>query len=226
MGEGLIPIFVMGKRYEVPAGLTIMKAMEWIGYRYIRGCGCRGGFCGACATVYRLPGEYKLKAGLACQTTIIPHMSLMQIPFYPVQKAKYDLNQIGDPLKALLQLYPEITRCLGCGTCIKVCPQNLQPMYYVAAALRGDWKQAAELSFDCIMCGLCASRCPAELVPYNIGIFARRYFSKYERPKPEHLKKRKLEIEQGKYDQALDNLVQMDEAELRKMYEERDFEKL
>lgn len=226
MGDGLIPVFIMGKRYEVPKGLTIMSAMEWLGYRFIRGCGCRGGFCGACATVYRLPNDYKLRVGLACQTTVMPSMSLAQIPFYPAQKAKYDLDKIKDPFKALLQLYPEITRCLGCGACIKVCPQNLQPMYYVAAALRGDWRQAAELSFDCIMCGLCASRCPAEIVPYNIAIFVRRYYSKYERRKPAHLKERKAEIENGKYNEALNNLVNMDENKLKKMYEERDFEEL
>ena len=40
----LIPIYIMGKRYEVPDGLTIMKAMEYAGYILIRGCGCRGGY--------------------------------------------------------------------------------------------------------------------------------------------------------------------------------------
>ena len=44
----MIPIYIMGKKYLVPSGLTIMKAMEYSGYRYVRGCGCRGGFCGAC----------------------------------------------------------------------------------------------------------------------------------------------------------------------------------
>ena len=40
----MIPIYITGKKYLVPYGLTIMKAMEYAGYRYIRGCGCRGGF--------------------------------------------------------------------------------------------------------------------------------------------------------------------------------------
>ena len=47
----MVRIYIMGKEYKVPAGLTIMKAMEYAGYRYIRGAGCRAGFCGACATV-------------------------------------------------------------------------------------------------------------------------------------------------------------------------------
>ena len=58
----MIPIYIMGKQYEVPDSLTIMKAIEYAGYKYIRGCGCRGGVCGACATVYRKPGEYKIRA--------------------------------------------------------------------------------------------------------------------------------------------------------------------
>ena len=41
--QTMIPVFIMGKRYEVPEGLTIMKAMEYAGYQFIRGCGCRGG---------------------------------------------------------------------------------------------------------------------------------------------------------------------------------------
>jgi len=58
----LIPVYVMGKRYMVPETLTIMKALEYAGYRFIRGCGCRGGICGACSTVYRKPGDYHLRA--------------------------------------------------------------------------------------------------------------------------------------------------------------------
>jgi hypothetical protein len=65
-----IEIYVMGKKYRVPDSLTIMKALEYAGYKYLRGCGCRGGFCGACATVYRLPGDYKLHVALACQEVV------------------------------------------------------------------------------------------------------------------------------------------------------------
>ena len=67
MAENLIPIYIMGKRYEVPESLTIMKAIEYAGYKLIRGCGCRGGFCGACATVYRVEGDprlYRRRIGL------------------------------------------------------------------------------------------------------------------------------------------------------------------
>ncbi len=226
MAETLIPIYIMGKRYEVPEGLTIMKALEWAGYQLIRGCGCRGGFCGACATVYRVPGDYRLKVGLACQTPIVPDMYLTELPFFPANKALYDLDQVGDRVDTLLELYPEVARCLGCNTCTKVCPQKLKPIDYIAAALRGDFPRAADLSFDCIMCGLCAARCPGELVPYNVALFVRRYYSKLIRIKPQHLKDRVAEITGGQHDQALADIAAMDEEALKKIYVERDFEKL
>jgi len=47
-GASTIPIYIMGKRYDVPETLTIMKAMEFAGFKFIRGAGCRGGICGAC----------------------------------------------------------------------------------------------------------------------------------------------------------------------------------
>ena len=51
--EKMVNVYFYGKRYSVPADLTIMTAMEYAGYTLKRGCGCRHGFCGACATIYR-----------------------------------------------------------------------------------------------------------------------------------------------------------------------------
>ena len=51
--EKMVNVFLMGKKYEVPASSTIMGAWEYAGYQLKRGCGCRNGFCGACATLYR-----------------------------------------------------------------------------------------------------------------------------------------------------------------------------
>ena len=66
----LLDIYVMGKHYQVPEGLTILTALEYCGYRIIRGCGCRAGFCGACATVYNFKNDPQLKFDLACQKTV------------------------------------------------------------------------------------------------------------------------------------------------------------
>lgn len=59
--EKMVNIFLFGKQYSVPDDLTIMRAMEYAGYQLVRGCGCRNGFCGACATIYRIKGNSELK---------------------------------------------------------------------------------------------------------------------------------------------------------------------
>ena len=63
--ENMVNVYFFGKKYTVPADLTIMTAMEYAGYTLKRGCGCRHGFCGACATIYRIKGDNELKTCLA-----------------------------------------------------------------------------------------------------------------------------------------------------------------
>ncbi|MCR4405343.1 MAG: 4Fe-4S dicluster domain-containing protein [Anaerolineae bacterium] len=224
MSEELIPIYIMGKQYMVPPTLTIMKAMEYAGYQLIRGVGCRGGFCGACATVYRLPGDYRLQIGLACQTVVQPGMYLAQIPFFPAQRAAYRLHELQPTFQTLFTLYPELMRCLSCGTCTKACPQDIDVKQYMADAMRGDIHAVADRSFDCIMCGLCAARCPAEEAQYNIAILCRRLYGKYLAPKAKHLLERVKEVEEGKWDAAVEELKGLSEEELRKRYNARDIE--
>ena len=224
MTEELVSIFIMGKRHVVPSGLTIMSAMEHAGYRLIRGAGCRGGFCGACATVYRVPGNYRLQIGLACQTVIEPEMHLAQIPFYPGHRADYSVDDLQPTFEAVVTTYPELLRCLSCGTCTKACPQDIDVKQYMAEAMRGDIAAVANRSFDCIMCGLCVSRCPAEEVQPNIAILCRRLYGKYLAPRAEHLAKRVLEIEEGMFDDDLASMKSLGEEELRRMYDERDIE--
>ncbi len=220
----LIPIFIMGKRYDVPPSLTIMKAMEWAGYTLIRGVGCRGGFCGACATVYRIKDDPKLYFGLACQTVVKPEMYLGQIPFFPAKRASYDITQVKPEAATLFKLYPELLRCLGCGACTKACPQELNVKGYMAAAMRGDIALVANLSFDCILCGLCAARCPAEEPQYNVAILSRRLYGRYMAPRSEHLRQRVDEIETGNYTAEITALKALDRNGLVERYKARDIE--
>ncbi len=222
--EDLVPIFIMGKRYDVPSSLTIQKALEYAGYQLIRGCGCRGGICGACGTVYRFPGSYKIEVGLACQTMVQPNMYLAQIPFFPATKSAYDIEKIRPGIEALVKAYPVLLRCLQCNTCTKSCPMDIQVMDYIAAAMRGDIERLAELSFDCVMCGLCTSRCPAELCQYNIAILGRRLYAKYIAPKAEHLTAAVKKIEEGRYEKMLQELMETDEETLKKIYTAREIE--
>ena len=224
MGDGMVTIYLMGKAYSVPENLTIMKAMEYSGFQLKRGCGCRGGFCGACATVYRIKGDYRVQEGLACQTVVKEDMYLSMIPFYPAIKKKYDIEELEPETNILRQLYPEINRCLGCNTCTRSCPQELEVMDYMNAAIRGDIEKVANLSFDCIMCGLCASRCPAELVQHNVAILARRIYGKYILPNAGHLEERVREIEDGRIEKEVDELIAKDREGLEKLYNERDIE--
>jgi succinate dehydrogenase/fumarate reductase-like Fe-S protein len=220
----LIPVYIMGKRYMVPPTLTIVKAMEYAGYTLIRGVGCRGGFCGACATTYRIKGDPKLYFGLACQTVVQPEMYLAQIPFFPAQRATYDITQMEPTPAAFFSAYPELLRCLGCGACTKACPQDLDVRAYMAAGMKGDIAEMADLSFDCIMCGLCAARCPAEEAQYNIAILARRLNGRYLAPRSKHLQERLEEIEAGEFDAKLEKLKHLNRDELVERYETRDIE--
>ncbi|MFO8109162.1 MAG: 4Fe-4S dicluster domain-containing protein [Thermoplasmata archaeon] len=225
--ENLIDIYVMGKRYKVPEGLTIMTALEYAGYKFVRGCGCRGGFCGACATVYRSKDEYKLKMDLACQTAVEEGMFLVQLPFVPGVREEYDIDEVNPEKRdnVMLEYYPEIARCVSCNTCTKSCPQDIEVMDYVQAALRGDIERCADLSFDCIQCGLCSIRCPADIKHYHLAQLARRITGKYIDKDSEELEKRVKEIEEGKFDKDFEKLVNMSEEELKKAYDERKFEK-
>lgn len=223
--EHWITISILGREYKVPAGLTIMQAMEFAGYRFIRSCGCRAGFCGACTTVYRIEGEYRLQTAMACQTRVEVGMYLTQIPFTPAPRADYNIGDLKPGIEAFLTYYPELLRCLGCNACTKACPQDIDVMEYIAAGKRGDVTLMADLSFDCIMCGLCAMRCPAELAQYNYAQLARRLYGRYETPPPEHLIKRVKEIEGGTYNKELDELTGTPVDDLRKLYTARDIEK-
>jgi heterodisulfide reductase subunit C len=124
----------------------------------------------------------------------------------------------------LVRLYPQVLKCLGCGTCTKSCPQDLQVKDYMAAAMRGDIARVADLSFDCIMCGMCVSRCPAEEAQPNIAILARRLYGRYLAPRAQHLAERVAEINAGAFDEELSKIKAMPDAELRQMYNTRDIE--
>lgn len=217
----MVDIYIMGKRYQVPEGLTIMTALEYCGYRLIRGCGCRVGSCGACVTVYNLSHDRNLRYGLACQTAVEPGMWVMQIPFFPTSQPVYEIQKLEPTREQVLTIYPELATCFGCNSCTRVCPQELEVMSFMAAALRGDFLSVAEKSFHCVMCGMCAARCPQGLSPYNIALLCRRLYGRHLVPKSKHLEDRIKEIEAGKFDAEYEKMSKMPVEELRRIYEER-----
>lgn len=225
MSAKMVHVYFFGKQYEVPDNLTIMKAMEYAGYRLVRGCGCRNGFCGACATIYRIKGQVPLHTALACQTKVEEGMYVATMPYFPIIKRVYDIEKVKPEQQIMMQLYPEIYSCVGCNACTRACPQSLKVMQYIAYAQRGDFKKVAELSFDCVMCGLCSSRCPAEISHPQVALLARRLYGKYLAPHSAHVDERVEEIKEGKFDDELQKLMHMDKATLQNLYEHRDIEK-
>jgi formate hydrogenlyase subunit 6/NADH:ubiquinone oxidoreductase subunit I len=222
--EKLVTVYIMGKAHRVPADATIMGAIEYAGYQIKRGAGCREGFCGACATVYRLPGDYKIHAGLACTTLVEDEMYLTQLPSVPAEKPVYDIKKLAPTVSTFQKLYPEVFRCVACNTCTKACPQDLEVMDYIQAAMRGDIEQVMDLSFDCLSCGLCAMRCPAEIVQYNVGLLARRLYGKYLSPESKEVNKRIREVKKNAFDKEYKELMRMAEDKLKKKYYDRDME--
>lgn len=220
----LIPIHVMGKQYMVPDVLTVMKAMEYAGYQLTRGCGCRGGICGACGIAYRLPNSYKIEVGLACQAMVQPDMYLAVLPFYPNKRGVHDVENLGANVDTFKALYPEVFKCVSCNTCTKSCPMSIEVMDYINAAMRGDVRQAAELSFDCVMCGLCTSRCPAEISHANVAILARRLYGSQVVPRAEHLAKQVKQVKTGKFKEGLAKLKSADLTSLKELYKAREAE--
>ena len=221
----MVNVYLFGKKYQVPKSLTIMKAMEYAGYKLIRGCGCRNGFCGACATIYRIKGQTALKTCLACQQQVEEGMYVATLPFFPLVKQVYDIQKIKPTEQIMMQLYPEIYSCIGCNACTKACPQSLKVMQYIAYAQRGEYEKCADESFDCVMCGICSSRCPAGISHPQVAILARRLYGKYIAPESKHVLDRVAEINEGKCSADMVDIMNKPLQEQQALYNTREIEK-
>jgi len=131
-------------------------------------------------------------------------MILAQSPFFPPNRADHIgiLDSKMPPDEHIATLYPEIFRCVGCGTCTRTCPMGIDVMNYIALFKRGDVLGGAKESFDCIMCGLCV-----QLIPRS-----------------EVTKKRAEQVRAGRYETMLAELGQMDREKLKEIYTSRERE--
>ena len=132
--ENMVNVYFFGKKYSVPADLTIMTAMEYAGYTLKRGCGCRHGFCGACATIYRIKGKpnqqimmelypeiYSCIGCNACTKACTQDLNVMQ---YIAYAQRGELEKCAE----------ESFDCVGCGCCTVRCPAGIShPMVGVLA---------------------------------------------------------------------------------------------
>lgn len=222
--KDMVNIFLSGKKYEVPASATIMGGMEYAGYKLVRGCGCRCGFCGACAIFYRIKGERELKVALACKTQVVDDMYIAPLPFFPLIKENFDINEAKPDERIMMHLYPEIYSCIGCNACTKSCAQGLKTMQYIAYAQRGEYIKCAKESFDCVMCGICSSRCPAGISHSQVGVLARRLYGKYIAKPAQHLEDRVNEIENGDYESMIEEMMNLPLEKIREQYNTREIE--
>ena len=219
-----VTVFIMGKAHQVPAEATIMGAIEYAGTQIIRGAGCREGYCGACGTIYRLPGDYKIRTGLACTTLVEDGMTLAQFPSVPAEKAIYDIETLQPNVSAIQQTYPVVFRCVACNTCTKSCPQGIQVMDYVQAAKRGDIATVKELSFYCVACGLCMLRCPAEITQPLVAMLAKRLYGRHLRKESPELAERVQAVAEGAFDAEYAEMMAMSREALSERYYARDTE--
>lgn len=224
MNTDTVTVYFDGKGYTVPADLTIMTAMEYAGFRLVRGCGCRHGFCGACGSVYRIKGENKVRFALACQTQVQADMYVATLPFFPLNRKDYRLEDLNTHHTTLMRLFPEIFACIACGCCTKSCARGLQVMQYIAYAKRNDLAACAKESFDCVACGICSARCPTDISHSLVGLLARRLKGKYLTPPSAHTRQKIDEINNGVYETSLNELMNLTPTEAAALYNTREIE--
>ena len=218
--NGTYTIHILGKKYEVPAGLTIMKSIEYAGYRLTHGCGCRGGVCGACATIYRMENDTKWHICLACQTNAADGMHLVQLPYVPSYRASSDVTKEECTPETVARFYPTLKRCMGCNTCTNTCPISLPVLDYVSAIIQGDFETARELSIECISCGMCAARCPGELAPMNMALMVRRLMGRAAHKNTPEFQQRLTDIRNDKFKAEITKYKGMTKEDLQVVYKE------
>ena len=215
-----IRIQILNKWHAVPREATIMQAIEYAGHQFIRGCGCRGGVCGACSVVYRMPDSFEIKTGLACQTKVMENMQLMQLPYFPVNKATYELDELVASGDQVMALYPEISNCMGCNTCTKSCPMEINVMGAMSEILKGNIEEVSRMTIGCTMCGLCAGRCPVGLTPFLYSLLCRRLDGRHIKVPFIDVGARVEQIERGDFNEEMDKLVALEMKELEGIYKE------
>jgi succinate dehydrogenase/fumarate reductase-like Fe-S protein len=211
----MVTVEIAGKKYQVPEGITVVKALWYTGQEVMRGVGCLGGFCGACATYYRTKDDPKVKTCLACQTAVEDGMSFSMVPPFPARKATYHMAELKDPKQDLFTLYPEAPMCRNCNACTEACPQQIDVREGVWRAVFGDFKAVSEMFMDCVMCGLCAPVCIADIAPNLVALYASRAQGVFFTDKPELLHHRVRQIEEGRYNAEWDKVLSMSEHQLK-----------
>ena len=73
----------------------------------------------------------------------------------------------------LNDLKEEVNNCMGCGRCIKVCPQKLCPVFIMKNINNIDKLKDFHPEL-CVECGLCSYICPSKLGLRDAVIMAKK----------------------------------------------------
>jgi len=202
-----VTVEIMGKRYAVPHGITLVQALWYTGHEITRGVGCLGGVCGACATLYRTKDTYELKSGLACQLIVEEGISFsLSTTSFPVQKPIYHVDKLTDPKQELFKHFPEVALCRNCNACTEACPQGIDVRTGIWKSAFGDFQAAADLFLPCVMCNLCVPVCIADISSNQVGVYVRRTQGAHFTPHPPQLTIRIAEIKAGKFNTEWDRV--------------------
>jgi succinate dehydrogenase/fumarate reductase-like Fe-S protein len=215
MNPRLITITIGGKLFSVPAGMSAIQATWYCGIDLTHGIGCLGGVCGACTMTYRL-GDSPVKTALACQTMILDGMSFnlyqpetkRSVPY----KSRLDRAKGEDPANLKTHFNETLSstrRCVSCGACTQVCPQEIDAMKGVKEAINSNFKTVSDLFLNCVMCGLCASVCEVQVHPHLVGLYGRNATAIYLTPVSQQLSMRIEEIKSGRYDAEWESMDKM-----------------
>lgn len=222
--KSFVTVYLLGKKCSVPDDLTIMQAMEYVGFRLVRGCGCRSGVCGACAVLYRIDDAEPIHSALACQTKVQAGMRVGRIDSFPDGKKEYDIHQVQGEANVVTQIYPEIDKCIHCNACTNSCPQHIPVLKYIMQAQRGDYEGCAQTSFSCVACHICSSRCPAHISHSEVATLARRIVAARLSNENNALNARVQAIHRGAYDAEIAGLMALGHEALRSRYDKRTIE--
>lgn len=218
--KAIITVTLFGKRYDVPNGLTIMEAMEYVGLREKHDHGCHSGVCGSCAVFFQTEEYGKRKACLACQTKATDGMYITAIP--PIPNRPYCFTELSNDTDAIQQVYPETDDCVGCGRCTAVCPKGLQVKRYISYAKHGEFEKCADESFACVQCGACAVECPVHILHPQVALLARRLRGRIDTEKCNQLNEQVSKAEKGIFTKPINDLARLSIDEIKAVKSNRE----
>ena len=215
-----VGVEILGRTFQVPAGITAVDALWLTGHTLERGVGCLGGVCGACTMLYTTPESMEFKVGLGCRTVVTDGMSFFPFPQRGRSRYRYDLSEVKDPAGELLDHFDRADKCRHCHGCTNVCPQKIQVEEAIELAAKGEFEKAGEMFLPCVMCGACFAECPEEMEPNHILLYARRSFALRLAPPPWELERMAQAINEGKFAEAMEEILSLSDEDLAARCEE------